>query len=82
MAITPHSTDPFIGPHPRRNAAAVQETMDAVRGFIKAHPGLRSEEIYTKMGGNTADLKNALERLRAAKKVKTKGKKRSMTYSA
>jgi hypothetical protein len=64
----------------RRSSKQINHLVGQVHAFIKSHPGLRSEEIMGKMGGNKHSVKDALARLRATKKVKTKGIKRAMTY--
>ncbi len=64
----------------RRSSKQINHLVGQVHAFIKSHPGLRSEQIMGKMGGNKHSVKDALARLRATKKVKTKGIKRAMTY--
>ena len=66
----------------RRSKAEIAANMKHLREFIKATPGLRSEEIFKALGGDVAgDLADALFRLRTEKKVKGKGHGRAMVYS-
>jgi hypothetical protein len=65
----------------RRDPKAIEITVAAVLAFVEQSPGLRAEQIAKGVGGDKGDISDALARLRAAKKVKTKGHKRSMTYS-
>ena len=64
-----------------RNSVDIEKTVAAVLGFIERSPGLRSEQIAKGLGGDRSDVKDALARLRAGGKVKTKGQKRATTYS-
>ena len=76
---TPKPTKRRKGSH--RDLADIEKTIAAVLAFIERSPGLRSEQIAKGMGGDRSDVKDALGRLRAGGKVKTKGQKRAMTYS-
>jgi hypothetical protein len=64
-----------------RSPEQVASTIEKVLAFIGEHPGLTSEDIARQMGANRMVTKDTLSRLRAQKKVKTSGAKRSMTYS-
>jgi hypothetical protein len=50
--------------------------------FVKANPGLRSEEIVAKINLQKEAVASGLLRLRAAKEVKMQGIKRAATYTA
>lgn len=66
----------------RRDPAAIARTVEAVHTFIEKNGGLTAEQIVKQMGGNKTEIADALARLRSSKRVKTKGAKRSTTYSA
>ena len=51
-----------------------------VLAFINGSPGLRGEQIARGMGGTSTTVNKALAKLRTTKQVKTKGKRRGMTY--
>jgi hypothetical protein len=65
-----------------RRGGINEATLSRVLKVIVSSPGLRSEQIYKKLPLPVAKVKTALAKLRAAKRVKTKGEKRSMTYQA
>jgi hypothetical protein len=50
--------------------------------FVKAHPGLRIEQINKELGTTTKDLALPIRKLVAEKNISTKGNKRSTTYFA
>ena len=66
-------------PHPGPGHA---RTVGTVLGYIKAHPGSRSEVIKKALGMAPPQMGDALKRLVASKSVKTKGQKRATTYFA
>jgi hypothetical protein len=61
---------------PRRGVADAD--IKRVLDYIARNPGKRTEEIGKGIG---ADAKPALAKLRAEKKVKTRGQKRATTYT-
>lgn len=65
----------------RRTPEEIAGTVAQVLAFVAKNAGLRTEQILKQFGGDPKEVKNALERLRADKKVKTKGIKRAMTYA-
>jgi hypothetical protein len=65
-----------------RRGALDEATLERVLKVITSSPGLRSEEIYRKLPVPVKTVKAALAKLRATKRVKTKGEKRAMTYAA
>ncbi len=66
----------------RRSSKDIEKTVGKVLGFVSRNPGLRSEEIVKKMGGDAKAISDALARLRAEKKVTTEGEKRATRYTA
>ena len=64
----------------RRNPAELATTAATLLEFIQRSPGLRSEQIVKGIGGDAEALADGLKRLRASKKVTTKGNKRATTY--
>ncbi len=70
------------GTRGRRTAAQIASIVGDVLGYIKAHPGMRSEKIRAAMKIGRPALRDALNRLGEAKKIKMKGVKRAATYTA
>jgi hypothetical protein len=66
----------------RRSSKQIAAVVGKLLAFIRQHPGVRSEQIMRKLGGDKALIKDALRRLRATKKVRTVGIKRAMAYRA
>lgn len=66
----------------RRRGGPDAATMDRVLRLIQSKPGLRSEQIQKSIEMDPSSVKAALAKLRAAKRVKTKGERRATTYSA
>lgn len=65
----------------RRRGALNTVLLDELLTAIRKSPGLRSEQIYKKLPEHSRKLlKAGLAKLRAQKKVKTTGQKRSTTY--
>lgn len=55
---------------------------DRFAAFVKAHPGLRIEQINKQIGTTTSALSLPIRKLVAAGTIKVKGAKRSTTYFA
>jgi hypothetical protein len=66
----------------KRSPAQIKATVDAVLAFVKSHPGVRSEVVREKMKLERPIVQDALNRLRADKKVTMKGEKRAAMYTA
>ena len=64
----------------RRGQGPSENDLQTVHDFINRNPGLRSEEIQKKIGGEPDLVRKALAKLRASGKAKTKGAKRATTY--
>ena len=65
-----------------RTKAEIAANDARVLAFIKASPGLRTEQIVKGLGGDAGDVAFALAHLRGKKKVKAKGYGRWTVYSA
>lgn len=59
-----------------------QSVIDSILKFVQRTPGLRSEEIQSRMNMDKKVVKRALAKLREKKLVKTSGHKRSTTYAS
>lgn len=55
---------------------------DAILEHVKANPGQRSEQIAQALGTDSVAMRPVMKRLIEEHKVRTKGQKRGMTYSA
>lgn len=64
-----------------RRGAVTEALIDSILQIISSKPGLRSEEVQSRASASPKLVRAALAKLRAAKRVKTKGLKRAMTYS-
>lgn len=64
----------------RRSSGDVDATMAKFLAFVKANDGKRLEEISKALGIHSADLKLPVQKLLAAKAVKTTGQKRGTKY--
>jgi predicted transcriptional regulator len=51
-------------------------------GFIKKHPGLRTEQIAKEMGVSAKELQLPMLQLRDEKSIRMKGQKRAAQYFA
>ena len=67
-----------------RGAKRTPEDLEALSEkfatFVKAHPGLRIEQINKELGTTTKDLALPIRKLIADGMITAKGKKRSTTY--
>ena len=65
----------------RRTPEQIAATLETVHGYIKSHANVRSEHIRAALKLPRPVMLDALDRLRAAKKIKMKGMKRAATYT-
>ncbi len=77
-----HDAQPRRGKGSRRSSADVAADDSKILAHVKAHPGLRSIEIGKAIKMAKTSMASGLLRLRAAKKIKTKGQRSATTYSA
>lgn len=66
----------------RRSAAYVEAMSVARLAHVKPHPGRRGEQVAEAMRSDVETIRLPMKALIAAKKVKTKGQRRGMRYSA
>ena len=66
----------------RRGAGANDGALESLLDVIRAHPGLRSEQIQKHVNAAPKLVKAGLAKLRTLGRVKTSGIKRSTVYSA
>jgi len=64
----------------KRSAADLEMLSEKFGSFVKAHPGLRIEQINKELGTTTKDLALPIRKLIADGKIAAKGQKRSTTY--
>jgi hypothetical protein len=80
-----HSVPARAGrPRGGRGAKRTSEDLEAlsaqVASFVKAHPGLRIEQINKELGTTTKELALPIRKLLADSVITSKGQKRSTTY--
>ncbi|HEU4733799.1 MAG TPA: hypothetical protein VFT22_38165 [Kofleriaceae bacterium] len=66
----------------KRTAADLEMLSEKFASFVKAHPGLRIEQINKELGTTTKDLALPIRKLISDGKIIAKGQKRSTTYFA
>jgi hypothetical protein len=66
----------------KRDPKVLAAIGDRFAAFVRAHPGLRIEQINKQIGATTAELALPIRKLIASGAIKVKGKKRSTTYFA
>jgi hypothetical protein len=77
---TPKAERGVLVPQRRRGVGPVEAT--ALLAYIQAHPGQRGEEIAAALATETKAMRPVMHRLIDEKRVKTKGQRRGMTYTA
>src|SRR6185503_16861450 len=70
------------GKRGRRASGDVQAMADQILAYIKKNEGQRLEEISKGLGVASKELKLPVQKLFAAKAIKTKGQKRGTKYFA
>jgi len=64
----------------KRSPADLEALSTKFASFVKAHPGLRIEQINKELGTTTKDLALPIRKLISEAAITAKGKKRSTTY--
>ena len=64
----------------KRSSEDLEALSETFASFVKAHPGLRIEQINKELGTTTKDLALPIRKLVAQGMISAKGKKRSTTY--
>lgn len=65
----------------RRSSADLEKLSASLLAHVKAHPGQRGDQIATALRSDVTTIRRPMKALIAAKKVKTKGQRRGMTYA-
>jgi hypothetical protein len=66
----------------KRTAADLAGVGDALLAHVKANPGARGEQIAAALGTDVEKMRLPMQKLVAAKKVRTEGERRGMMYFA
>lgn len=64
----------------KRSEAEIAATVAKVLGYVKKHPGQRSEHVRAALGMLRPTMTDAIRRLVAEKKIRTKGEKRATEF--
>jgi len=67
-------------PGAKRPPAELAKLTERLGEYIKAHPGLRMENIGKALGAPTRELNLPIKKLLAAKKIRSEGHKRATEY--
>ncbi len=65
----------------KRTPAAMEKLSGALLAHVKANPGRRGDQIAAALRSDVKTIRGPMKKLIAAKKVKTKGQRRGMTYA-
>jgi hypothetical protein len=79
-AAIPQLGRPRGGRGAKRTAADLEALSTKFASFVKAHPGMRIEQINKELGTTTKDLALPIRKLISEGRLTAKGKKRSTTY--
>lgn len=66
----------------KRSSAGVDAMSERLLAHVKKHPGQRGDQIAKAMRSDVKTIRLPMKKLIAARKVKTKGQRRGMTYAA
>jgi hypothetical protein len=66
----------------KRSSTGVDEIGERLLAHIENNPGQRADQIATAMRTEATTIRLPMKKLIAAKKVKSKGQRRGMTYAA
>jgi hypothetical protein len=80
IAAIPQIGRPRGGRSAKRSPEDLEELSTKFASFVKAHPGLRIEQINKELGTTTKDLALPIRKLISESRIAAKGKKRSTTY--
>jgi hypothetical protein len=68
------------GPGGRRSPEYLIKLSESLLAHVKQHPGQRGEQIAAALKTDVGTMRLPMKKLIAAKKIKTKGNRRGMTY--
>jgi hypothetical protein len=80
ISVAKKTTGTKRGPGEKRDPKLLGNLVEKLATYIKAKPGQRIEEINKGLGLSTRELNLPVKKLLAAKRISTKGTKRSTTY--
>lgn len=65
----------------KRDAGSLDQMGEALLAHVKSNPGMRGEQIAAALKTDVGTMRLPMKKLIAAKKIKTKGNRRGMTYA-
>jgi len=66
----------------RRSSGDIETQSEVLLTYVRNNPGQRGEQIAAALSTDTASMRPVMKRLIGEGKIKTKGERRGMTYSA
>ena len=68
------------GPRGERSRGHAEDMTDTLLDYVRKHPGQRGEQIAADLRTDTKSMRPSMHKLIEAKKIKTEGQRRGMSY--
>lgn len=80
--VTPSSSGAVLKPAARRSSGENDNLPETLLAYVRSNPGQRGEQIAAALGTDTKAMRPSMKKLIGEGRVKTRGERRGMTYSA